>query len=332
MADQTKNIKPIKLDSLRPINERKFFQWKETILSFLKTNKDFHEFLKDDRKWTARNDADNRGEDESTKEIALDTLINHLATYGPEALVHDIVNESDSVNYVFNKIRSMFQLKVSGASILKYAQMKKTFKHAGEESYQDFYYKLRACRYETLNKKDQIVTYKGKTVTANEKMSCAIECGIVIDWLEAIDERLVEYIGRVYSRDLQSITLYDLQETIADNLDELLTEIKNTENLKSYKTGVKEEKEEDPVHTRANRTFDRRSRGGARPKQGQSKQRRNGQPMRTCAICKAANRNHNHATLKCNFLPFDDKKDIARSFLTKVTDCLLYTSPSPRDS
>ena len=50
-------------------------------------------------------------------------------------------------------------------------------------------------------------------------------------WLVLIDERLPNYISRVYAHDLQKVTLKDLQPQIVDNMDLLLKEINTQEEI-----------------------------------------------------------------------------------------------------
>ena len=51
-------------------------------------------------------------------------------------------------------------------------------------------------------------------------------------WLTSIDKRLPSYIARVYSHELQSKTLKDLQPQIAEDMDSLLTEINTQEGVR----------------------------------------------------------------------------------------------------
>ena len=86
----------------------------------------------------------------------------------------------------------MYQLKSTGASAFKYFKKTRSFNHAGSQTYQDFYYELRAVKYETLLKANQSSTFQGKKVTEDEVMSPSIQNSIVVDWLAGIDEDLVE--------------------------------------------------------------------------------------------------------------------------------------------
>ena len=95
--------RPQKIDTLRPINQRNFFQWKSVLMSFLKTNNKYVPFLAPTKTWPCLNDDINRGEAADNINV-LDCLITALASYGPESLIHDIINECTSVQYFFDRI------------------------------------------------------------------------------------------------------------------------------------------------------------------------------------------------------------------------------------
>ena len=87
-----------------------------------------------------------------------------------QALVHDIINEHIGNAYIDSRIRSMYQLKSTGASSFKYWKKTKSFNHAGSQTYQDFYYELRAVKYETLMKAGQEGTFQAKAHVAQTKI------------------------------------------------------------------------------------------------------------------------------------------------------------------
>ena len=161
-------IKPQKIDSLRPINSRNFFQWKTVLEAFLKTNAKYAPFLEPNKTWQSLNEAEDRGEAGENIQT-LNCLITTLATYGPESLIHDIVNECSSLKYYYKKICELFSLESSGATIFQYHKLRKSFKHDGRKSYQDFYFELRATRYETLLKASTSLKYKGAAWNTNER-------------------------------------------------------------------------------------------------------------------------------------------------------------------
>ena len=331
-------IKPQKIDSLRPVNQRNFFQWKTVLMSFLKTNNKYIPFLKDTKTWPPLNDDSNRGQQDESIQV-LDCLITALASYGPESLIHDIINECTSVKYYFDRISELFSLQNAGtgATIFQYNKMRKSFRHDGKKSYQDFYFDLRATRYETLLKKDTGITYKGVDIAANEKMTAAVECGVVLDWMEGIDERLPLFVEQKYAIELQTVTLRDLQAEISKHLDSHLTEIKDKEAAKSMRIQVKKEAAaqfDDSDSSDEEAAIARFVKNRFNPK-GAGNYKKNGSFERNkpkCAICKETSRNPNHPTHKCRFMTDDDRKAVAKSFLAKVTNMDDYKDGDNSDS
>ena len=315
-------IKPQKIDSLRPVNQRNFFQWKTVISSFLKTNNKYIPFLKSDKTWPCLNDDSNRGQTDDNIHI-LDCLITALASYGPESLIHDIVNECTSVNYYFDRISELFSLQTagSGATIFQYNRMRKSFKHDGKKSYQDFYFDLRATRYETLLKRNSGITYKGAEVLTDEKMTPALECEVVLDWMEGIEERLPQFIEQKYAIELQTVTLRDLQADISKHLDQHISEIKDKEVAKAMRTQVK--KEAAPLYEETDSDEDDVALARFVRNKFQNQGKKYGKFEKKgakCAICKETNRNPNHPTYKCRFMTDEDRKSVAKSYFTKVKD------------
>ena len=93
-------VKPEKMDKIqKPMDENKFFQWKETLIDCASQKNDWLEFTAPNYTWIPRNVNKNRGftienEEEKKKMISLNSYINYIATYAPGSLVQDIINES----------------------------------------------------------------------------------------------------------------------------------------------------------------------------------------------------------------------------------------------
>ena len=283
-------VKPEKLDKIqKPIDEAKYFQWKETLLDCANQKTDWSEFTKPAATWKARNEDPTRGEAEASKRAHLNSYLTYVATFAPGSLVHDIINESTGNAYIDSRIRSMYQLKSTGASAFKYWKKTKSFNHAGSQTYQDFYYELRAVKYETLLKSGQEVTFQGKKITVDEIMTPSIQNSIVVDWLAGIDEDLVEEVEQYYARDLENVSLVDMQETIAQGLPALLSKIKTKKDIGAYK--VKLEKQITAGAVRNNRGGGGGGRGGGRyvGNSSGSQRQSGGQSFgrRECSLCKS---------------------------------------------
>ena len=281
-------VKPEKLDKIqKPIDEAKYFQWKETLLDCANQKQDWSDFTTPTATWKARNEDQTRGLAEANKRNHLNSYITYIATFAPGSLVHDIINESTGNAYIDSRIRSMYQLKSTGASAFKYFRKTKSFNHAGSQTYQDFYYELRAVKYETLLKAGQSVTFQGKKIAADEVMTPSIQNSIVVDWLAGIDEDLVEEVEQYYARDLENVSLVDMQETIAQGLPALLSKIKTKKDIGAFKVKLEQQVTAGAVR------YNQGGRGGGRSfGYGNQRQQRSGpaqgfQRKEPCSLCKS---------------------------------------------
>ena len=92
--------------------------------------------------------------------------------------------------------------------------MKSSFDNNKDE-FNSHYWNLRDIRIGCLLKKDSEVKFEGKKVSEDEELTQALECQIVADWLESIGGvKLIKFVFQEYSKELDSCTLYDLQETL----------------------------------------------------------------------------------------------------------------------
>ena len=282
-------VKPEKMDKIqKPMDENKFFQWKETLIDCASQKNDWLEFTAPNYTWIPRNVNKNRGfaienEEEKKKMISLNSYINYIATYAPGSLVQDIINESNGNTYVDAKIRSMYQLKNTGSSVFKYYKKSRSFNHAGTQTFQDFYYELRALKYETLYKQGQQVSFKGEKVAKDESLSPSMENSVVIDWLAAIDGDLIDEVEQQYARDLESVSLVDLQEIISQSLPSLLNKIKTKKDIGAYKVQLEKDVAAFAVNSYGKRGSRGNGRGGYKSRQENKKVNSKG----GCSLCKA---------------------------------------------
>ena len=316
-------VKPEKLDKIqKPIDEAKYFQWKETVLDCASQKADWAEFAGPTVTWIARNEDPHRGIEDAVRRSHLNSYITYIATFAPNSLVHDIINESTGNGYIDSRIRSMYQLRSSGASAFRYFRKTRSFNHAGSQSYQDFYYELRASKYETLMKAGQNITFQGRNVTVDEVLTPSMQNSIVVDWLAGIDEDLVDEVEQYYARDLENVSLVDMQKTIAQGLPALLAKIKTKKDIGAYK--VKLEEQASVGVAKFNKTYNS-NRGGGRGFNRQTRQasRQSFQRQEPCSLCKAYGYTplaNTHTTKDCSIFKAIQKRDKNFSAM-QVTSC-----------
>ena len=69
------------------------------------------------------------------------------------------------------------------------------------------------------------IKHDGAVPATNEKISATTERLIVLRWLELLHPRLPQHIGKVFSNELRSQSLKDLQPQILEQVDDLLRQI-----------------------------------------------------------------------------------------------------------
>ena len=92
-----------------------------------------------------------------------------------------------------------------------------------------------------MYKQGQQVSFKGEKVAKDESLSPSMENSVVIDWLAAIDGDLIDEVEQQYARDLESVSLVDLQEIISQSLPSLLNKIKTKKDIGAYKVQLEKD-------------------------------------------------------------------------------------------
>ena len=128
-------------------------------------------------------------------------------------------------------------------------------------------------------------------------MSPTVERLAVFLWLHFIDERLPEYISRVYAKDLQSYSIKDLQPQISMNMKSIIEELNTQEDIKVQFSAGRSNWSKYP------------------PKKSGRHQSKFSKRQKTCAYCKAINRSPYIGHVKsCWVIPKEDKADLIKAF------------------
>ena len=152
--------------------------------------------------------------------------------------------------------------------------------------------------------------FDGEVYNQSEEMSPSTERLAVFLWLYYIDERLPMYIVRVYSHELQKMTLKDLQPTLSQNMDSLLIELAAQEDIKlnySNSSSRASYSNKRPFNKAQSKNISRRSGFGNAPK--------------TCAFCKACKKPFTgHDVNNCWTLARFNKSDIMTALMVNVEE------------
>ncbi len=270
---------------------------------------------------TSDNDdiAENRRKTAAQKCIQLERMIGYIAQFSPSLLYNDIVNRSTSLEWIWKRIRKHYSFQPSEANFLKLVSIKRE----PNERYETLFQRIIAHLEDNLLTTDCDITYDGERVTVSEELTPTCERLAVYLWLLLIDQRLPTYIMRVYSHDLQRMSLKDLQPQICDAMDSLLAEISNQEDVQvqfsrsSYNGRNNASRSSSSRMSSYSRNDDRRPQVQHLQRPGQSSA--SGMQRKECVLCKAAGKNSvGHSVSTCWLISKADKLQIARALQVSV--------------
>ena len=213
--------------------------------------------------------------------------------------------------------------------------MKRSYNPSGGISPQEFFYSLLAAKEDCLLTKSGKVKFENNTIDNDEELTPCLSSDVVLDWLEALGgPELQEHIYRVFSKDLEVETLYDIQERINENIDSLLSEAqaateasgvvvnKTWQSSQSQRGGRNQYRGSPRFDNRRNR---QPNQSGFQPAWSDNSKRVPRQSnlsgsQQFCKFCKAMNRSSafSHTISDCLFLDSQDRRDIAQSRDTEV--------------
>jgi hypothetical protein len=223
----SKPEKPYRFDTIiKPISQTDYAMWHQTLWEYIKSIQEYKPLLKKDLTWSTddvanrgfTDDADAPGANKLTAQQKcdlLESILLKIGTYGPKSTFIDITTRSTSYKDIWAIIKRVCGFPVPGTQLIEYMTIKNSFDRNGKVTYNDHYYSMRDSKIACLSKKDSNITFNGKPITVDEKITPSIEDGITADWLESIGGiRLVKYVGQEYAKELETTSLYDLQKVI----------------------------------------------------------------------------------------------------------------------
>ena len=172
----------------------------------------------------------NRGfpETDTTSANHLQQMLEYVSQFAPNCLYRDITARATSLSDVWILVRQWAGLKSSGCKQLVYFNIKKSFTNVQDMPPTDFYFALRNAKEDCLllsRDSGGKVSFNGLIPQEDEDLSPTLENDVVLDWLEAIGgSKLVEHIFRVFSKELESESLFDIRLRISESLPSLISE------------------------------------------------------------------------------------------------------------
>ena len=223
----------------------------------------------------------------AAKCIILNHMIGLIVSYCPETIRLEIDRKATSLKWIWQRIRRHYGFSKSESHFLKLGNI--TLNDG--ERHESFYQRIMSHLYDNLLTTDSGILFDGEPISTNEEMSPTVERLAVYLWLQLIDTRLPAYVSRVYSHDLLSKSIKDIQPEICQNMDSLLMEISAQEDIKiAYARG---------------RSNLRLSSSNANSVQ---------KTQNTCAFCKACNKPYTgHDISSCWSLSKSDRNELANA-------------------
>ena len=315
--DTIRSFKARKLEELTDDESiSSFTSWKQNINFHLASCDQFARFIGPNVTWKPLSVPnrglvdDTAGNDQKSgeqKAFILEHMIGLIVGYCPQTIRYEIERKCTSLKWIFNRVRRHYGFNKSEVNFLKLA----TISRKEGERYEAFFQRIMAHLYDNLLSPDSQLLYDGELYTQSEDMSPSTERLAVFLWLHYIDERLPMYISRVYSNDLQKLTLKDLQPTLSQNMDSLLAELAAQEDIRlSYS------------NSSGNSSFNNnRQRSFNRGSNKKSFYRKSGSSLKSCAFCKTCKKPHlGHDVSNCWSLARFNKSDIVSALTVDVDE------------
>ena len=252
----------------------------------------------------------NRGfpQEDTTSANYVQQMLEYVSQFAPNCLYRDITSRATSLQAVWILIRNWAGLKSSGCKQLVYFNIKKSYASNQETPPTDFYFTLRNAKEDCLllsRASGGKVSFGGEIPAEDEDLSPTLENDVVLDWLEALGgNKLVEHVFRVFSKELETESLFDIRQRISDSLPSLLseTELQAELNRASIRVPYQSSKKSLP-YKRSQTPF-------------QSKAKQN-QKLNGCKLCVEINPRfaHTHDLSNCNRLNQSERRQVTRAII-----------------
>ena len=292
------------------------FQWKSTLLEELRKNNDFTTHLALGATWGLAKEVHRgfKGDDAQAEAKSVEALLTKIASFAPRCLVRSINKRTTCLEDIWSLVRDWAGIQNTGSKHLDYFRIKKSWIDNGNETKQEFFYRLKDSMEDTLVTSEDRISENGALIAVDEELTPCLNSIVVMDWIEAIGGApLVEHVYRSYAKDLESNTLGSLQTRISKNMEALLVEMQEFEQAKVNRVAVQNAKYLAKPFSRLNLS--------SKPSQSISKQSLNQHPRsistnRQCKICKSAS----HFISSCPRLTDADRSAIAKFRVVQADD------------
>lgn len=282
-----------------------FENWRQNLIYTLSLDKNFAPFLVADTWWEKKtkttpyrgfsDDDENIPErNRLTKEQKvnmLELLLGQIANYCPTISRNTIMKNSTSIDQIWQTIRLHYRFQTTGAHFIDFD----CTRFDPTERPEDLFQRLTAFVDDNLLRKNMGTTHHNETIEEDEELCPSLENVIVLIWLRLLHPGLPKLVKQRYGMELRARTLALIKPEILQALESLLEELRTSEDAKSMRILTNRFQKPQPKSTG---TYMQNS---SRPK------------VKSCPLCKTANRPDRHYLSKCPFLPSQDRNFIAKA-------------------
>ena len=170
-------------------------------------------------------DTGTSGKTRVLKSLILERMLSLIAQFAPPLLRNDIIKNSTSLSWIWERIRKYYAFGSSEVNFIKLYEIQRK----DGERYETLYQRILAHLEDNLITVSSGIEHDGVVATVDEVLSPTAERLAVFHWLTLIDQRLPAYVARPYAQDLQSRSLKDIQPRISENMDAILADINSQE-------------------------------------------------------------------------------------------------------
>lgn len=302
-----------------------FTSWRHNLVYVLSCDDHFRPFLEVNwQKISADNET--RGFTDDVADVAnaqtaqqkvtrLNRMLGLISQWVPHYLASDIVNNSTSLESIWNCVRKYYGFQQSEVQFMKFS----TIVWEEGERPERLYQRILAHLQDNMLTKDSKLKHDGVQVTKNEDISPTVERLAVLRWMELIHPSLPALVQRTFAYDLQRMTLKDLQPQIADALDGFLEELRSDDvKVSRVFRPVDRSRSSNPRGTFQYKRTD------TRPKQYTkftAKIPQTQSPKKECRICKSEGRRYiGHSLADCDYVSKAEKRSMIQSFRVSTAD------------
>ena len=234
----------------------------------------------------------------AAKAALLNIVLGSIASYAPVISHRFVKQQSTSFNSIWNRLRSYYGFRKTGARILELTD----FHLEQNESREALWERLYTFMEDNLLTKSGGVKHEDVKQETDEVFTPTLLNVLVSCWLNIISPALPSLIRQRFSTQLREKTVFSIREEISDAIPILLEEVENREGLIS--------RTYEGVVNRSGGFRKGRSAGNYESKRRKGHFNSN---KRKCCLCEASGRqSSNHYLSSCPFLPSDDKRFLAR--------------------